>query len=333
VYELHLGGQVNGTAKIGQLIVKVPAKNVPATIQHLLDLYRRDKKNGESLLAFIDRTGKTQLKDELIPYTILPAYQEDPQFYIDWEGDEEFSVEDLGPGECAGGALEMIDNRILEAEQELYQARLLAEKHQYAFAINKAYRAVVAGAKAILVTEGIDPNTDADTLAEFDKMIVAKGLMPAEYQNLAAKVGDLGNKDASADLTQGKIAFTKRFVDLCRTVTEQIGQDLKLTPVERGAEPTGSTETATTPLEQKSSPSDAPVYDLRGVACPMNYVKTKLKLEMMDHGDQLEVWLDGGDPIRNVPVSLRNDGHKVLEQEPIDSDERHFRVLVEKVEI
>jgi sulfite reductase (ferredoxin) len=333
VYELHLGGQVNGTAKIGQLIVKVPAKNVPAAIQHLLNLYRRDKKNGESLLAFLDRTGKIQLKDELIPFTILPTYQEDPQFYVDWEGDEEFSVEDLGPGECAGGALEMIDNRILEAEQELYQARLLAEKHQYAFAINKAYRAVVAGAKAILVTEGIDPNTDADTLAEFDKMIVAKGLMPAEYQNLATKVGDLGNKDASADLTQGKIAFTKGFVDICRTVTEQIGQNLKLTPVELRQEPAGSTETVTTPLEQTSSPSEVSVYDLRGVACPMNYVKTKLKLEMMDHGDRLEVWLDNGDPIRNVPVSLRNDGHKVLEQEPLDSDERHFRVLVEKVEV
>jgi sulfite reductase (ferredoxin) len=333
VYELHLGGQVNGTAKIGQLIVKVPAKNVPAAIQHLLDLYRRGKNNGESLLGFIDRTGKIQLKDELIPYTILPSYQEDPQFYIDWEGDEEFSVEDLGPGECAGGALEMIDNRILEAEQELYQARLLAEKHQYAFAINKAYRAVVAGAKAILVTEGIDPNTDADTLAEFDKMIVAKNLMPVEYQNLATKVGDLGNKDASADLTQGKIAFTKGFVDLCRTVTEQIGQDLKLTPVELGQKPIGSSKTAPAPLEQGSSPSGVTVYDLRGVACPMNYVKTKLKLEMMDHGDQLEVWLDGGDPIRNVPVSLRNDGHKVLEQEAIDADEQHFRVLVEKVEI
>ncbi|MDH4192827.1 MAG: sulfurtransferase TusA family protein, partial [Nitrospirota bacterium] len=225
------------------------------------------------------------------------------------------------------------DNRILEAEQELYQARLLAEKHQYAFAINKAYRAVVAGAKAILVTEGIDPNTDADTLAEFDKMIVAKGLMPAEYHNLAATVGDLGNKDASADLTQGKIAFTKGFVDLCRTVTEQIGQDLKLTPVEQGQGPTESTKAITTPPEQTSPPSDVPVYDLRGVACPMNYVKTKLKLEMMDHGDKLEVWLDGGDPIRNVPVSLRNDGHKVLEQEPLDSEERHFRVLVEKVEI
>ena len=333
VYELHLGGKVNGTAKIAQLIVKVPAKNVPAAIQHLLNLYRKEKENGESLLAFIDRTGKIKLKDELIPYTILPTYQEDPQFYVDWEGDEEFSVEDLGPGECAGGALEMIDNRILEAEQELYQARLLAEKHQYAFAINKAYRAVVAGAKAILVTEGIDPNTDADTLAEFDKMIVAKNLMPAEYQNLATTVGDLGNKAASADLTQGKIAFTKGFVDLCRTVTEQIGQDLKLTPVEVGQKPLESSKTPLAPLQQESAPSGVTVYDLRGVACPMNYVKTKLKLEMMDHGDQLEVWLDGGDPIRNVPVSLRNDGHKVLEQEPIDADEQHFRVLVEKVEI
>ena len=240
VYELHLGGQVNGTPKIAQLIVKVPAKNVPDAVQHLLDLYRKTRKDGESLPAFIDRTGKIALKGELIPYTILPAYQDDPKFYFDWEGDEKFSVEDLGPGECAGGALEMIDNRILEAEQELYQARILAEKHQYAIAINLAYRAVVSGAKAILVTEGIDPNTDADTLMEFDTMVRTKNLMPTEYHNIATKFGDLGNKDASADFTQGKLTFAKGFVDVCRTVTEQIGQDLKLNPVEVGADGTAT---------------------------------------------------------------------------------------------
>ncbi len=333
VYELHLGGQVNGTAKIGQLIVKVPAKNVPAAVQHLLDLYRRTRNDGESLPAFITRTGKATLKDELIPYTILPTYQDDQQYYFDWEGDEEFSVEDLGPGECAGGALEMIDNRILEAEQGLYQARLLADKHQYAIAINLAYRAVVSGAKAILVTEGIDPNTDADTLMEFDTMIREKKLMPAEYHNVATKFGDLGTKDASADFTQSKLTFAKGFVDVCRTVTEQIGQDLKLIPVELGAEETAPP--IATPAQSEPPPSsagNAEVYDLRGVACPMNYVKTKLKLEMMDDGEQLEVWLDAGDPIRNVPASLRNDGHKVLQQEPMDSDQQHFKVLVEKVE-
>ncbi len=333
VYELHLGGQVNGTPKIAQLIVKVPAKNVPAAVQHLLDLYRRTQTEGESLPGFIHRTGKAQLKDELIPYTILPSFQDDKEFYFDWEGDEEFSVEDLGPGECAGGALEMIDNRILEAEQELYQARILIEKHQYAMAINKAYRAVVAGAKAILVTEGIDPNTDADTLKEFDDMIRAKGLLPTEYHNVAEKFGDLGTKDASANFTQGKMTFAKGFVDVCRTVTEKIGQDLKLTPAEVGAGgATSSSVSSPQPETQEVTTGDAEVYDLRGVACPMNYVKTKLKLEMMDEGEQLEVWLDAGDPIRNVPMSLRNDGHKVLEQKPMDTDEQHFKVLVEKVE-
>ncbi len=333
VYELHLGGQVTGTPKIAQLIVKVPAINVPAAVQHVLDLYRRSRTDGESLPAFITKTGKAALKEELIPYTILPSYKDDKKFYFDWEGDEEFSVEDLGPGECAGGALEMIDNRILEAEQELYQARILVGKHQYAMAINKAYRAVVAGAKAILVTEGIDPNTDADTLLEFDTMIQAKGLLPVEYHHVAEKFGDMGTKNASADFTQGKMTFAKGFVDLCRTVTEQIGQDLKLVPTEVGSD--GETPSTVTPSQSESPSStagDTEVYDLRGVTCPMNYVKTKLKLEMMDEGEQLEVWLDAGDPIRNVPASLRNDGHKVLKQEPMDSDEQHFKVLVEKVE-
>ena len=65
----------------------------------------------------------------------------------------------------------------------------------------------------------------------------------------------------------------------------------------------------------------------------MNYVKTKLKMEMMDHGEQLEVWLDAGDPIKNVPMSLRNDGHKILVQEALDPEQNHFKILVEKVEV
>ena len=78
--------------------------------------------------------------------------------------------------------------------------------------------------------------------------------------------------------------------------------------------------------------SGVPVYDLRGVACPLNYVKTKLKLEMMDAGERLEVWLDAGEPIKNVPLSLKNDGHKLLLQEPLESVAAHYRILVEKVE-
>lgn len=334
VYEVHLGGQVNGTAKIGQMTVKVPAKNVPAAISHLIEVYRRDRQSGESLQMFITRTGKAKLKEELIPHTILPSYDQDPSYYIDWEADDEFTVEDLGPGECAGGALEMIDNRILEAEQELYQARVLAEKHQYAFAINKAYRAVVAGAKGLLVTEGVDPNTDAETLAEFDRLAASKeGLIPETYRNLSAQVGDLGTKESTGEFTQAKIAFARGFVEACRTITEGIGNDLKLEGAETGGEPTKPSETASVEQGSIPTPDEAPILDLRGVMCPLNYVKTKLKLEMMDHGDRLEVWLDAGEPIKNVPTSLRNDGHKVLAEDPLEADNQHFKVLVEKVEV
>jgi sulfite reductase (ferredoxin) len=62
--------------------------------------------------------------------------------------------------------------------------------------------------------------------------------------------------------------------------------------------------------------------------CPINYVKTKLKLEMMETGELLEVWLDAGEPIKNVPQSLRNDGHKVLAETPAET---FLKVTVEKM--
>jgi sulfite reductase (ferredoxin) len=326
-YELHLGGKVNGTAKIGQMTVKLPAKAVSAAITHLIDVYRRDRKTGEGLPAFIDRVGKNALKDELIPYTLVPAFADDPTFYYDWEADEEFVLEDLGPGECAGGALEMIENGILEADQELYQAKLLADNHQYAVSVNKSYRAVLAAAKALLVTEGLEPSTDAETFMEFDRRIAQKGVVPAIYRDLSKKVGDLGPKDTSVEFAQDKMGFAKGFVDACRAATDQMGKDLKLGAVKEQAPPQPATA-----KPAAAAPTGAPVYDLRGVACPLNYVKTKLKLEMMDAGEKLEVWLDAGEPIKNVPMSLKNDGHLLHLQEALDPEAAHYRILVEKVE-
>lgn len=327
-YELHLGGHVDGTPKIGQLTVKLPAKSVPSAVRHLVDVYRRDRKSGETLQNFIERVGKVALKDELIPYTIVPPYDQDQTYYYDWEGEAEFVLEDLGPGECAGGALEMIDDRMLEADQELYQAKLLVEKHQYALSVNKSYRAILAAAKALLVTEGIDPATDADTFQEFDRRLANKGIVPATYQKLGEQVGDLGSKDATAGAATEKMAFAKQFLAVCRAATEQMGKDLKLAQVKEETVPTPASKVAPAPV----AAVQAPVYDLRGVACPMNYVKTKLKLEMMDNGEQLEVWLDAGEPIRNVPMSLRNDGHKILNEGPLEPEAKHFKILVEKVE-
>ncbi|MDD1702543.1 MAG: sulfurtransferase TusA family protein [Methanoregula sp.] len=56
--------------------------------------------------------------------------------------------------------------------------------------------------------------------------------------------------------------------------------------------------------------------DLHGVVCPLNFVKTKLALEELEEGDLLEVILDEGDAILNVPRSLKDAGHTVVSVKP-----------------
>ncbi|UKP00650.1 sulfurtransferase TusA family protein [Nostoc sp. UHCC 0870] len=51
--------------------------------------------------------------------------------------------------------------------------------------------------------------------------------------------------------------------------------------------------------------------DLRGTPCPINFVRTKLRLEQMSPGALLEVWLDPGEPIEQVPDSLTMAGYQV----------------------
>ena len=51
--------------------------------------------------------------------------------------------------------------------------------------------------------------------------------------------------------------------------------------------------------------------DLRGTPCPINFVRTKMKLEQMATGELLEVWLDPGEPIEQVPDSLKMAGYSI----------------------
>jgi TusA-related sulfurtransferase len=51
--------------------------------------------------------------------------------------------------------------------------------------------------------------------------------------------------------------------------------------------------------------------DLRGTPCPINFVRTKLRLEQMTPGALLEVWLDPGEPIEQVPDSLAMEGYPI----------------------
>ena len=51
--------------------------------------------------------------------------------------------------------------------------------------------------------------------------------------------------------------------------------------------------------------------DITDVVCPITFVKTKVALEELDDGQVLELRLNDGEPIQNVPRSLKDEGHKV----------------------
>jgi TusA-related sulfurtransferase len=54
-----------------------------------------------------------------------------------------------------------------------------------------------------------------------------------------------------------------------------------------------------------------PDLDLHGTPCPLNFVRTRLALERLAPGERLVVWLDAGEPDRQVADGIAADGHGV----------------------
>ncbi|MBI4302350.1 MAG: sulfurtransferase TusA family protein [Chloroflexi bacterium] len=76
-----------------------------------------------------------------------------------------------------------------------------------------------------------------------------------------------------------------------------------------------------------SQDSVAQSLNLTGVLCPINWARTKLTLEEMETGEILEVILDKGEPIRNVPRSAKDEGHTIIAVERLGEQ---FKLLIKK---
>lgn len=60
--------------------------------------------------------------------------------------------------------------------------------------------------------------------------------------------------------------------------------------------------------------------DLRGVACPMNFVKTRLFLDKIQSGDTVRVTLDAGEPVESVSSSIQSEGHTIEETAEVEAN-------------
>jgi tRNA 2-thiouridine synthesizing protein A len=71
--------------------------------------------------------------------------------------------------------------------------------------------------------------------------------------------------------------------------------------------------------------------DLRGEVCPYTFVKTKLRLEELDSGQDLTILLDDTAATANVSKSLRSEGHEILDLKALSGGV--WRIVVKKREV
>lgn len=69
--------------------------------------------------------------------------------------------------------------------------------------------------------------------------------------------------------------------------------------------------------------------DITDVVCPVTFVKTKVALEEMDDGQILDVHLNDGEPVQNVPRSVKDEGHQILKLS--DNGDGTYELFIRKV--
>ena len=69
--------------------------------------------------------------------------------------------------------------------------------------------------------------------------------------------------------------------------------------------------------------------DITDQVCPMTFVTAKVKLEELDEGQVLAIRMNDGEPVQNVPRSVKDDGHKILKLQ--DNGDETYTLYVEKV--
>ena len=74
---------------------------------------------------------------------------------------------------------------------------------------------------------------------------------------------------------------------------------------------------------------DDPV-DITDVVCPVTFVKAKVALEELDEGQILSIRMNDGEPVQNVPRSIKEEGHQILKLD--DNEDGTYTLYVKKVE-
>ena len=332
----------------------IAAKKIPAFVEDYLRDVIAEQANYADYYDYVAKRGVNIVKELIAKYKEIAPYSEEPDTFFDFGDDEKFSLIKYGKAECSAGLFDIIEidqDTIREKRKEVellmgnipqgVPADLQSDGKQATSKIEKLLHDIVFSEnRMLLVTRGLDPRTDEDVYNGFEKEFIAAGIIPQKFKVLTDKARN------NESLIEQK-PLIDELADLLNDLYQNMDDSLQFkltaekTPVEQVAEEKAAEEKASAeqvseekaPAEKASAAEETETIvpdvkkDFRGVMCPMNFVKTKIALTPMQSGQILEILLDDGAPIENVPGSVKNEGHTILSTEKV---ENYWKVLIKK---
>jgi sulfite reductase (ferredoxin) len=293
---------------LAEKICEISARDLPELTSQILEDYSAKTDQYKSFKSYLESEGRELLISLSNKYKNIPNWRDDKNYYYDWGSDNVFSLVGKGLGECSAGLFDMIDVDLnsIKSHQSEIKATKDAEK------INISLHGIVfSAARMLLVTKGVEPKSIKDVYELFIKNFIEDGLVSDKYRFIIENV----IKDDYSDLTPLKddiYDLARIVIDLYDSLDDSLQFKIeKVGPKEK------QIEESSTILKK----------DFRGVACPMNFVKTKLALATIKTGEVLEIYLDDGEPIENVPGSVKGEGHKIISQTRIGD---YWSVVIKK---
>ena len=294
----------------------VPARALPGFLVELARDFKENRAGKETFIQYFERKGLNHFRDLTRRHAQVPEYSTDPLFYRDWGQEEDFSLAGRGAGECGAGVFEVIRDDITAAKKALDLAGKTREQAPL-------FGAFLATVRALLITRGVDTQDPDAIIRSFENHFVETGLISSDYRGLLARAR--GYIEGWSAALEGRAAEIKALLIQIEILFNSLDGALVFHPPETN--PAAATQPKADQNEAAGA-SRAVRLDLSGMACPMNFVKAKLKLETMAVGEVLRVVLDDGEPVQNVPASFKNEGQAVLET--VRLDDGHWQVDIRK---
>jgi sulfite reductase (ferredoxin) len=182
-FQLVVGGELtNNAANYGLAIGAIPSKNVPKAVKVLTDFYVRDKQPGETFKAFVDRVGKKPIRKIVDELNQVPSYEQDPSYYSDWGDPREYTIGDMGVGECAGEVVPFVEMGLAASEREVFEAQILLDEGKPSEAAARAFSAMLVAARALTRQKNENLGEDAaEIVREFKTQLVDTKLFWDQY--------------------------------------------------------------------------------------------------------------------------------------------------------